>query len=190
MYTTQGYFIKTNNKYMETFADNLLPEDPDSTKLAAEKAALKAASDKLAAEQAAADKLAAEQAAAQQGASTQGAFNQGASNQGISNQRIAELRIAEENMNKIKEQQDMINELQRQMAQMANQKITERPRNKGPLDSFVDKAYYEKLLTLLNKEISDNTDLGIVSEKKILNLSIKDIAVLGANQDRLTNPKV
>lgn len=50
--------------------------------------------------------------------------------------------------------------------------------------SFIEKAYYEKLLTLLNKEITDNTDLGSVAEKKILNLSLKDIAILGANQDK------
>lgn len=50
--------------------------------------------------------------------------------------------------------------------------------------SFIEKAYYEKILTLLNKEITDKTELGFVAEKKILNLSIKDIAILGANQDK------
>ena len=163
MYTTQGYFMKTNNKYVETFSDNLPPEDSDSTR-----------------------------SVSNQGSSNQGVSNQGSSNQGSSNQ---EAEQAAENLNKIKEQQDMINELTRQINEMANQKINEKasyekPRNKGPLGSFVDKAYYEKILALLNKEISDNTDLGIVSEKKILNLSIRDIAVLGANQDKLKDPKV
>ena len=54
---------------------------------------------------------------------------------------------------------------------------------------MTDSEYYKKLFKLFNDASNTTTtELRGIVDKKILNYSLKDIAIIGMNQDTLKNP--